>query len=109
MVGTSIGLICLLICIVIGVGAGVVDRDVGIGLWIGGACAGVVLLVWFICALPYSNWQKDTCQNKAEGYGLEQSEWSFRYDCRVYLDTGQLVPESRIRITSDGQIVVTDD
>lgn len=79
------------------------------GLAWGGISLAVVLATWALLAGPYSNFQKDICQDKAQGYGLEHSEWSFRLSCRVSLPSGQLVPEDRIRITSDGDIIVAGD
>lgn len=68
----------------------------------------VLCICWALIAGPVSSFQKDKCQTKAEGYGLERSDWSVRFKCRVYLPGGQLVPEDRIRITVDGQIIVGD-
>jgi membrane protein YdbS with pleckstrin-like domain len=85
------------------------DNDFVGALVVWAVIVAAIVVVWLVVAFPYSGYQKDVCQQKAEGYGLERSQWSIRHGCRVYLPTGQLVPESRIRITSDGQIVVVDD
>lgn len=85
-----------------------VERDPdAVPFAVAGAIA--VLVVWALIAWPMSAYKANKCQDLAEGYGLDRSDWSIRLGCRVYLPTGQLVPEDRIRITSDGQIVVAGD
>lgn len=71
----------------------------------------ITLGAWGILAGPYSSHQKRNCAEMARGYGLdpELADWSFKFECRVTLPGGQLVPEDRIRITSDGEIIVSGD
>jgi len=74
-----------------------------------GCCLALVGAVWSIAAHIVSPYQDTKCQQKADAYGLEDGDWSMRFGCRVRLATGQVVPEDRIRITTDGQIVVSDE
>jgi hypothetical protein len=105
----TFAIISLTLAVVVGFLVWIANDDWAEGAWVGGLLVAAVLVVWGIVAYPVSSYQADVCQQKAEGYGLEGSDWSFRHNCRVYLPTGQLVPEGRIRITTDGQIVVVDD
>lgn len=76
-----------------------------IGATITGILTAVVLVIWFLVAVPVSTYNRNNCQRIADGYGMDDYDWSFRSGCRIQIPTGQLVPEDRIRITSDGQIV----
>lgn len=105
----TIGLIALGICVLSGALCWLYNDD-----WTAGAAglfvsAALVLVVWGLIHFPGSAYWSDSCDRKAEGYGLEDHDWSIRFGCRVYLPGGQLVPEDRIRITTDGQIIVSDD
>lgn len=110
----TVALVVLSIIALGTIGLTIFDR-INTGSWdagplvLGGACVALVLVIWFMVAVPLSSFQRDKCQERADGYGLEDSDWSIRHNCRVRLPAGQLVPESRIRITSDGQIIVTGD
>lgn len=79
------------------------------GLAAGAVTAAVIGAVWFVFAVPVSNFNRHNCERVADGYGLDEVDWSFRFGCRVVLPSGQLVPEGRIRITSDGHITAVDD
>lgn len=108
----SAGLGALLVCAIIGVIVVIYKRTGGCrwrdSLDAGGFTAVVlgvvVLLFWFLAAVPLSTINRHDCQREAAGYGLDY-DWSFRNDCRIRLATGQLVPADKIRITSDGKIV----
>jgi len=104
-----LGLIGIALIVLITAVWAYVEDDWEFALFAGGLALVVWLGAWVVFAWPYSSYQKDVCQQRAEGYGLERSQWSVRHDCRVYLPGGELVPENRIRITTDGQIIVTDD
>jgi hypothetical protein len=72
------------------------------------ALATAVLVVWLIVAVPVSAYARNNCRREADGYGLGY-DWSFRNNCRIELPTGQLVPSSKIRITSEGEIIAGED
>lgn len=104
-------IVLVLVLIIIGICSiwGIVERDPEGAAWLAGICTFAVMLLWALIAGPMSTYKQNKCEDLAEGYGLERSDWSIRLGCRVYLPTGQLVPEDRIRITSDGQIFVAGD
>ncbi|HJS83690.1 MAG TPA: hypothetical protein VJ742_12730 [Nitrososphaera sp.] len=104
-----VGLLALLACFILGFFVYWADEDLAGAVRMTAIFVIGVLACWIVVAWLWSPYQKNICQGKAEGYKLEDSDWSFRYDCRVKLSSGQWVPEERIRITTDGQIVVTDD
>lgn len=93
---------------ILGAWAAVHERDLPFGLAITGMITVGILVIWLLVAVPFSNYARNNCEALADGYGLDY-DWSIRRSCRVYLPSGQLVPEDRIRITSDGQITVVDD
>lgn len=78
------------------------------GAWITAILATLVLVVWFVVAIPVSSLNKSNCKREASGYGLDY-DWSIRNGCRIMLPTGQLVPSDKIRITSDGDIITGED
>lgn len=67
---------------------------------------GLTMATWFVCAVPVSEVSKNACQARAEGFGLSESDWSFVSGCRFRLQTGQLVSESHIFITDEGEVLV---
>jgi hypothetical protein len=75
--------------------------------------AGVVMVAVSYPALLGIRWaiqehQTSKCEERAEGFGLE-AVWSFRHDCRYILPTGHVITEGRIRITTDGEILVREE
>ena len=118
----SIGIGALIICALVGAGRTVYCRLHGVGYYqhrdtwreaitdggqIAAIGAALVLVVWFITAVPVSALERSSCRREAAGYGLDY-DWSFRNSCRIELPSGLLVPADSIRITNDGMIVGKD-
>lgn len=116
----SLGIGALIICAIIGIAVVIDSRFISTdwqgnhdswseALRSGGIVAAfgaaAVLAVWFIVAVPISTYNRNVCKREADGYQLGY-DWSLRNGCRIELPSGQLVPSSKIRITSDGEIVV---
>jgi hypothetical protein len=97
----------LIVVLAIGVVVGFYYQEYLDGLAAGAVALVVLLAVWGLVAGPISAYNRNSCRRIAEGYGLEY-DWSIRSDCRLRLPTGQLVPEGKVRITSDGRILTGD-
>lgn len=108
----TFGIVALILCAIFAVATVIYMKDgrtswsdaLGEGAVRGGFLAALVLVVWFVVAVPVSTYNRNNCKREADGYGLDY-DWSIRNDCRIELPTGQLVPASKIRITSNGEIV----
>lgn len=103
----TIALACIGVALALGIAAGLWEDDPPLGFGVFLTLAAVILGVWGVVHFPMSSYNRANCERVADGYQLEY-DWSIRSNCRLYLPSGQLVPEDRVRITSDGQIIVSD-